>query len=126
VEDGELNGAIEFAQQHLALYDSSIKIPASKEEGEELISVQDVLGLFCYEDPKNSELGYLMSERQRHAVANFINNELLKFGNKLTGKLGAESNLERICKQLTATREELRRVNEGAGRMFRLRVDSHY
>jgi hypothetical protein len=63
------------------------------------IEIVSITALICYIEPEKSEMAFLLSEGQRQIIANLLNNEVLRYGNK-NRKGGAESNLERLFKHL--------------------------
>lgn len=62
--------ALMFAQKFLAKHKDSSFILQIKTESIE-ISVKDLMGLLCYEDPQNSVLAYMLEPSLRYAFATF-------------------------------------------------------
>jgi len=47
-----------------------------------MVTVKNVVALVCYPDPHESEIGFFMTKEQRYMIANYLNNELIRYGNK--------------------------------------------
>ena len=102
IDEGDMQGAIDFAQNTISKYGKTVTFPTIRNDEEEDIFIGDILGLLCYTEPENSEWGFLMSPNQKRLIANKLNNELLKHANKAHfKKTGACSNLEIVVKQLS-------------------------
>lgn len=93
VGEGELPAAIEFASVELARYtrefkDHHFKIPTKNAQGRNVeIDLPEVTALLCYSDPESSDLRHLVSENQRHMLADKINNEILSKNSKLIDRV---------------------------------------
>lgn len=97
-------------------------IPTFKNGQEVMVPISDVVPLVCYPDPHESEIGFFMSLDQRLMIANYINNELIRYGNKSISKREPESQLERIIKQMLMVQQTIGIMTEGAGKKFVFRV----
>lgn len=73
VRNNDLPGAILYAQrtlsqehlhQNVPFYDPSHKVT--------MVSIQDILGLLCYDHPRQSPLGHLLADSQREMLADQI------------------------------------------------------
>jgi hypothetical protein len=92
-----VEAAMAYARENLAPYKEKSIPTVSYTEG--LISIIDVVGLLCYEDPFNSVLSSLLDDRQRDLTASVVNAEILKMEDE-----SEESRLELMYRQLIACR----------------------
>lgn len=75
-KSGNIFEAINFAKENLwNLIEEKIQV--EKEGKIETITVQNVVGIFCYSEIEKSNLFYLLSEKQKEFVADELNIKLL-------------------------------------------------
>ncbi|XP_057829308.1 ran-binding protein M homolog isoform X1 [Cryptomeria japonica] len=83
--------------------------------------LKDAVALLAYEDPKNSDLGYLLSLTQREAVADAVNAMVLSTNPALQNpERVLTSSLEKLLKQLTLCNTMRRDLNGRQGEIFNL------
>ncbi|KAH9331513.1 hypothetical protein KI387_003621, partial [Taxus chinensis] len=83
--------------------------------------LKDAVALLAYEDPKHSDLGYLLSLTQREAVADAINAMVLSTNPALQNPEHVlTSSLEKLLKQLTVCNIMRRDLNGRQGEVFNL------
>ena len=79
IKEGEtkLPQAILYLRTYLTPH-MDLELPFRDKEGKMvLLAPKEIVGLVCYGEPRQSELGYLLDDQQNDAVADYVNSKLL-------------------------------------------------
>ena len=84
IVDRDLVAAVAFSESHLSQYrHHKIMLPTKTLSGTDTqVDITTITALMCYVEPEKSEMAFLLTDGQRRIIANLLNNEVLRYGNK--------------------------------------------